>query len=61
MLKMSGDELAYDESSDKEKKAPSWMLVLSDHCKNWLQALPKVCLLSSPQLTNSSTFRPSTD
>lgn len=45
MLKMSDDELAYDDSSEKEQKAPSWMVVLADLCKRWLEALPKVSIV----------------
>lgn len=42
MLKMTDEELAYDETSEKEKKAPSWMIGLSESCKRWLKALPEV-------------------
>jgi hypothetical protein len=41
MIKMSDDELAYEEE-DSSKKAPSWMVVLSGNCQTWLAALPKV-------------------
>ncbi|KAI1728166.1 dynein heavy chain and region d6 of dynein motor domain-containing protein [Ditylenchus destructor] len=41
MMKVSDEELAYDDSLDENKKAPSWMLVLSGHCGRWLQALPE--------------------
>lgn len=40
MLKMSDDELAYNDTA-KEQKAPSWMIVLSETANRWLQALPK--------------------
>ncbi|KAL7076037.1 hypothetical protein ACQ4LE_004542 [Meloidogyne hapla] len=48
MLKMSDDELAYDEidSSLQNKVAPSWMVVLKEHCQVWLAELPKeICKL----------------
>jgi dynein heavy chain 1 len=41
MLKMSDDELAYNDSSEKEQKAPSWMIVLAETANRWLSALPK--------------------
>lgn len=40
MLKMSDDELAYEESAEKEK-APSWMNVLSELGGRWLKILPE--------------------
>ncbi|CAK5084784.1 unnamed protein product [Meloidogyne enterolobii] len=48
MLKMSDDELAYDEidSSLQNKVAPSWMVVLKEHCQAWLAEFPKeICKL----------------
>ena len=51
MLKVSDEELAYDDSLDENKKAPSWMLVLSGHCGRWLQALPEVL----PNITDKNT------
>jgi hypothetical protein len=43
LLKMSDDEFAYEEDdSQQNKKAPSWMVVLTGHCQTWLAALPKV-------------------
>jgi dynein heavy chain 1 len=48
LLKMSDDELAYEEidSSLQNKVAPSWMVILKDHCQSWLAELPKeICKL----------------
>uniref|UniRef100_A0AC35TT30 DHC_N1 domain-containing protein n=1 Tax=Rhabditophanes sp. KR3021 TaxID=114890 RepID=A0AC35TT30_9BILA len=39
LLKMSGDELAYDNDSDK-KDAPSWMTTLNELATKWLGLLP---------------------
>uniref|UniRef100_A0A914P1S8 Mitochondrial import inner membrane translocase subunit tim-16 n=1 Tax=Panagrolaimus davidi TaxID=227884 RepID=A0A914P1S8_9BILA len=41
MLKMSDAELAYNDSSEIEQKAPSWMIVLAETANLWLSALPK--------------------
>uniref|UniRef100_A0A914Y4V7 Uncharacterized protein n=1 Tax=Panagrolaimus superbus TaxID=310955 RepID=A0A914Y4V7_9BILA len=41
MLKMSDDELAYNDTSEKEQKAPSWMIVLAETATRWLSALPQ--------------------
>ncbi|CEF66963.1 Dynein heavy chain, cytoplasmic [Strongyloides ratti] len=40
LLKMSGDELAYDDETDK-KNAPSWMITLSELATKWLNLLPE--------------------
>jgi hypothetical protein len=41
---MSDQELTYDEDKALEqgRKAPSWMVMLSEHCQAWLKALPEV-------------------
>uniref|UniRef100_A0A914PHS0 Dynein heavy chain n=1 Tax=Panagrolaimus davidi TaxID=227884 RepID=A0A914PHS0_9BILA len=41
MLKMSDAVLAYNDSSEIEQKAPSWMNVLAETANRWLSALPK--------------------
>jgi dynein heavy chain 1 len=44
MLKMSDDELAYDDAATEEKtKTPSYLVVLSEMAQRWLNTLPKVC------------------
>lgn len=44
LLKMSDDELAYEESAETEQKAPSWMHVLSELGSRWLKILPEVII-----------------
>lgn len=45
MLKVTGEELAYEETSDSgnENKGPIWTSkILADQCQLWFQALPEV-------------------
>jgi dynein heavy chain 1 len=43
LLKMSDDELAYDDAAGEEKtKTPSYLVVLADIAQRWLNTLPNV-------------------
>lgn len=43
LLKMSDDELAYDDAPGEDKaKTPSWLVDLADMAQRWLNSLPKV-------------------
>lgn len=46
ILKVTGEELAYEETLDIETKNKGLMWaskVLADQCRTWLQVLPEVC------------------